>query len=460
MESVAALQIYEYLQQGLDKPKSVSGQRIGTELKFPLVEQNNGCAVKLETVQALWSYLINRGWEAVVDPITKQVVGASKPGEYNDTLASCETGFCKIEFSLAHVGDLNALTQQIDALLAELIPFANEHQVSFLGCGIHPVSAPSPELLIAKQRTLAWDTLFPEGEMVNDKPRPGLHLFTVNSGSHVHLSVSSAEEAVGITNVFNGFAGAQIALMGNSSVWQGKVDSDYQCVAEKFWDWWMLDEARVGLPSKRFTDIEDYGNTIAKLRPLYVQRNETPILISNYPTFEDYYECSSATGKYLSGEEVVVYPEVKDIKLHNSFYWFTARISRYFTVENRLCDQQVPGNLACPAALSLGLLKALPEAQEELNQFQWSTLKLMREAAMREGLDAKVKGIALADMAGRMLELAMLGLERRGLGEEVYLQPLQQRLISKQNPAMEASEIFNQGGIKALIAARDILIGK
>lgn len=169
MISVAASKIYEYLQQGLDKPKSVSGQRIGTELKFPLVEQDNGSAVKLETVQALWSYLCDRGWEEVVDPITNEVVGASKPGEYNDTLASCETGFCKIEFSLAHVGDLHALAQQIDALLAELIPFANEHQVSFLGCGIHPVSPPSPELVIAKQRTLAWDILFPQGEIVKDR---------------------------------------------------------------------------------------------------------------------------------------------------------------------------------------------------------------------------------------------------------------------------------------------------
>ncbi|MEO0936295.1 MAG: hypothetical protein AAFY21_22020, partial [Cyanobacteria bacterium J06641_2] len=68
MESVAASKIHEYLQQGLDKPKSVMGQRIGTELKFPLVEQKNGCAVKLETVNALWSYLSNRGWKASVDP--------------------------------------------------------------------------------------------------------------------------------------------------------------------------------------------------------------------------------------------------------------------------------------------------------------------------------------------------------------------------------------------------------
>ena len=457
MKSPAASKIYEYLQLGLDRPKSASRQRIGAELKFPLVKQDNGCAVTLETINALWEYLGDRDWKPVIDPLNHQVVGASKPGEYNDTVASCETGFCKVEFSLAHVGDLHALNQQIDALLTELLPFANEHQVSFLGYGIHPVSPPSAELIFGKQRTLAWDILFPEGEIINDKPRPGFHLFTVNSSSHVHLSVSSAEEAVGATNIFNGFAGAQIALMANSSVWQGQIDPEYQCVAEKFWDWWMPDEARVGLPSKSFTDIKDYGDAIANLRPLYVQRNETPILINHYPTFANYYDCSPAIGKYLSREEVVVYPESKDIKLHNSFYWFTARISRYFTVENRLWDQQPPGNLACPAALSLGLLTALPEAQEELSQFQWSTLKLMRETAMREGLDGQVEGIGLADVARRMLELAVLGLERRGLGEEVYLEPLQRRLASKQNPAIQANNIFNQGGIKALISTRDIL---
>ncbi len=76
---------------------------------------------------------------------------------------------------------------------------------------------------------------------------------------------------------------------------------------------------------------------------------------------------------------------------------------------------------------------------------------------MRDGLDGEVEGVALSDMARRMLELAVLGLERRGLGEEVYLQPLQRQLASKQNPAMEASNIFNQDGIEALIAARDIL---
>ena len=68
----------------------------------------------------------------------------------------------------------------------------------------------------------------------------------------------------------------------------------------------MQDEARVGLPSKSFIDIEDYGNAIAKLRPFYVERNETPILINDYQTFADYYDSSPATGKYLSGEEVAV----------------------------------------------------------------------------------------------------------------------------------------------------------
>ena len=342
-------------------------------------------------------------------------------------------------------------------LLTELAPFADSHQVCFLGCGIHPVSPPSPELTMIKQRTMAWDTLFPEGEIINGQPRLGPSLFTVNAGSHVHLSVSSAAEAASGTNLLNGFAGAQIALMANSSVWKGQIDRQHQCVIEKFWDWWMSDDkARVGLPSKSLPDLTAYAGELTRLRPLYVYRDEEPILINDYPTFAHYYGATPAKGKTLSGKEVMIHPEANDIKLHLSFGFHTARISRYFTVENRLWGQQPPDALVCPAALSLGLLTALPEATEELRQYQWSTLKLMREAAIHDGLEAEVEDIAVADLSRQLLELAELGLQRRGLGEEVYLAPLQKRLARKQNPAVEARTIFEQGGIDALIAARDI----
>ncbi|MEQ9481264.1 glutamate-cysteine ligase family protein [Coleofasciculus sp. F4-SAH-05] len=439
--------MYKFFQQGFQQAANhpFEGRRIGAELKFPLVQRQTGKAASLTTVNSLWQHLAQKNWNVINDPLTHKPVGASKPGEFNHTVAGYAIGFCNLEFALAHTGDLHALEQQINALVTELAPFADAHDVSFLGYGIQPVTEPTPEYRAPKQRTLFdWNAIFPRE-----------YLFTVSAQSHVHLSISF-EEAIPATNILNGFAGAQIALMANSSIWKGNIDDTYQSVTEKIYDWWIPDGKTVGIPRNSFNDLESYADFVANLSPVFVYRNQEPILINHYSSFADYFERAQAIGYRLSGEEMEIEPLPEDEKLHNSFYWFTARISRYFTMENRLWDQQPPGDLICPAALSLGLLSALNEAQEELSHYDWLTLKLMREAALQKGLAGRVEGIAIADLAKRMLELATLGLKRRGLGEEKFLESLQQRLLLRQNPAMIARDLFNKGGIPALVEDRDI----
>ena len=69
-----------------------------------------------DVVDALWQYLETHGWRPEADSLTGKIVGARKPGAQNDTVASCETGYCKTEFSLAHVADLFELEASISAL--------------------------------------------------------------------------------------------------------------------------------------------------------------------------------------------------------------------------------------------------------------------------------------------------------------------------------------------------------
>lgn len=439
--------MYEFFQQGFQQAsdRPFEGRRIGAELKFPLVQRQTGEAASLTTVNHLWQHLAEQNWKVIYDPLTHKPVGARKPGEFNDTVAGYAIGFCNLEFSLAHAGDLHSLERQINALVADLAPFSDARDVSFLGYGVQPVTEPGTEFRAPKQRTLFdWNAIFPRE-----------YLFTVSAESHVHLSIS-ASEGVPATNTLNGFAGPQIALMANSSIWKGNADDTYQSVTEKIYDWWIPDGEQVGIPKNSFKDLADYARFVANLSPVFVYRNEEPILINHYSSFTDYFGRSQAVGYRLSGEEIAIEPVPEDVKLHNSFYWFTARISRYFTIENRLWDQQPPQDLICPAALSLGLLSALPEAGEELSQFNWSTLRLMREAALQKGLEAQVEGMAIALLAKRMLEIATLGLKRRCLGEEKFLEPLQQRLVLGQNPATQALELFKKGGIAALVGDRDI----
>ena len=257
--------VYHNLRDGLAQASSErahSQRRIGAELKFPLVKRD-GTAADFPTVCALWGYLQQRGWEPVEDAVAGRVVGAKKPGEHNDTVASCETGFCKPEFALAHVADLAALEKSVEELRQELRPFSEQHQVHFLGYGIQPLTPPSKELMIKQSRTSVWDKAFGANRFLPPKDGDDVNLFTINAASHVHVSVAS-DEAIPAVNILNGFAGAQIALTANSNIWKGQVDPVYKCVNEKLWDWWMPDSTRVGMPSGPFEDSETTPATSAR----------------------------------------------------------------------------------------------------------------------------------------------------------------------------------------------------
>ncbi len=430
-------------------------KRVGAEFKFPLVN-HDGTAAPLKTTLAFWEYLEGkRGWRLTRDPFTGNPTGACKPGPCNDSVASCETGFCKAEFSLAHTADLFELERLVTDLYEDLRVFSEANNVYFLGYGMQPVTAPDKDLLFKKSRTSVWDGFFATHRHIPPERGHDMHLFTVNAASHVHLDMPE-EELISAINVLNGFAGAQIALTAHSPVWQNKVDPEYRCVAEKLWDWWLPKGDRVGVPEKPFRDIRDYVYRIADLQPIYVERNGEPIVLEQYKTFAEYYAQKRAVGRNSAGEEVTLSPEETDLKLHHSCYWFNTRISRYYTMENRLNDQQPPQEILVVPALTLGLTSVLPEAAEELDAYDWQELRLAKEAACRQTLNGATEKISLYHLAGRLVELAEKGLKKRGLGEESFLEPLRERLRHRKSPADEAVELFEKGGCAALVEARKI----
>ena len=430
-------------------------RQIGAELKFPLVTED-GTAPASDVVPALWEHLCARDWEPVRDDVTGQVVGARNAADGGFTVASCETGYCKPEFALAPVTSLGDLESAISALRDDLAPYAEKQRVHFLGYGIQPVTAPSMRLAMDKSRTRVWDQVFRSNRIVPPTLGHDLHLFTVNAASHVHVSVAE-DEAVPLVNVLNGFAGPQIAMTANSAVWRGQVDPVYRCVAEKFWDWWIPDEGRVGIPPTPFADLRDYARVMAAYRPAFVRRPDGPLLIDGHETFGHYFAQEHADAVGLDGEEAIVEPVPADIDLHCTCVWHAARITRYGTVENRPNDQQPPMDLAGVAALTLGLTEALPEALEELSGQDWRQLRTARESACRLALRGTIGVGPISAIAGRLLEMAHLGLERRGLGEERLLEPFAARVRERRSPSDDAAALFERRGAEALVEERALV---
>lgn len=429
--------IFDHFVSEFERTTASSGERrVGSELKFPLVDEA-GCAVPRETVDALWAHLVAQGWAPDINEADGRLVGARKAGEQNETVASCETGYCKTEFSLAHAADIHGLQRTLDAVVSDLRPFLDRYGVHLLCYGIHPVTPPSSDLLMKKMRASFWDKALPSNEVIAPEDGDDVHLFTVNACSHVHVSVDPGE-AVQAVNLLNGLAGPQISLTANSNRTGGSwADArPYKSINEKLWDWWEPVRGRVGVPEAAFRDLKHYVSHISHLRPIYVKRDGQPILLTRqYEHFTDYFNDADAAGETVEGERYPLTPEMSDVSVHNSCYWYTSRISRYFTVENRIFDQQPRDALLAPAALTLGLLSNATAAWDAFGRHEWNDLREMRERACRHGLAWSFKGTDAADLARQMLELAEQGLRKRDAGEEEYLEPLRARLRTGQCPA-------------------------
>jgi glutamate--cysteine ligase len=435
------------------------GRRIGSELKFPLVNPD-GTAAGSETTRALWDFLSSRGWSPLEDPHSGETIGATMQGELNEHRASCETGYCKVELSLAHSGDLLSLGRTVDGIKGLLREFSESTGAAFLGFGLQPVTPPSKTLLMKKSRNLFWDRIFGGNSHIPPGEGTDVHLFTINASNQVHIDVT-VDEAVDAINVFNGIAGAQVALTANSNIWKGRVDPNYKCVGEMFWDWWLKDShcTRYGVPERRFSSLEDYFFHILGFTPVYVRREGSPVGLPRCRSFLDFYACGDADGPPCEsaaegracgvdagGGQARVEGIEQDLDRHFTFFWHNARLSRYYTLENRINDQQPHQEMMAIPALTLGVMENLSDAVPFMEQYPWETLRQARVEAARNGLQGKVREIELRSISEEVVAIAEKGLKARGLGEEVFLAPLRERLEGDFCPADRAADIFRAEG--------------
>jgi gamma-glutamylcysteine synthetase len=439
-------------------------RRIGSELKFPLVRMD-GQATGPGVTDALWEFLVEKGWDPLRDAYSGKTVGATRQGEMNEDRAACETGFCKVEFSLAHTDTLHRLNERIGEMKALMHEFGSRHGVAFLGFGIHPVTPPGKDLLMGKSRNLFWDRLFGGNEHISPENGTDVHLFTISASSQVHIDVT-VDEAVDAVNVFNGIAGAQVAMTANSNIWKGRIADGYKCLGEMFWDWWLKErnQGRYGVPERKFKSLEDYFRAVLEFTPVYVRRNGMPVGLPHCRAFADFYVCPDGGSRCARGDSVLgkcgltpegdaisVEKQLADLDQHFTFFWHNARLSRYYTLENRINDQQPPEEMMTIPALTLGIMENLGDAVDLIDHYPWEFLQEARIEAARSGLDAITQGVPLRDLSERLLGISQKGLKTRGLGEERYLDPLWKRIKEKTCPADRAADIFEAEGAGGLV---------
>lgn len=441
----------EYL-QGL---KYSQKRIIGAEIELEAV-QENGRAVTWKQVSNFFTNLIKLGWEAVRDRKRGPIIGvkhsATKHG-LNDYILT-DTGYCLIELVLAPEYDLHKVKVRYKKLLKLVIQTGEKNKIKFLGYGIQPITKPSFKLLSPKKRNVFFRRLSKSPEY-----RAGT---TIIASNQSNINMKNPEELINCLNVLLMIVPIQIALFANTPIWAGKLHPRYKAIRPIFW-YGAYEPWRVGMPMRPFRNIEDYFRHIWGLGTFLVIRNEKYYEVEGKPPFTFYLQYGGY-GKEVDGQKrIKLTPNRDDIIYHNGFVWWDCRIKTPYNsvyIENRVCPTQPPGEQMTVFAFNLGIVENLEGVKKALRGLSWQDFLDARYSAMTQALRGKIANQSISEVALRVLKAAQMGLKRRGLGEEIYLDPLWERISQKESPADKLIKIYKKEGIKGLIEYTTLKIEK
>ena len=434
-----------------------SHRGIGIECEIPVVT-SLGDAIPLSVIQKMYKFLEKRGFQLKKESDSTQTVAATKVNIESaihfdfpiDTITT-DAGIGILEIALAPQLNLHEVQSQLNKILIILIEYFDTQNCQMLGYGIQPLTPPSRKLLMPKERYLFYEQL--SGNQTIPKSRGAdAHLLTITASNQCHIDISQ-QEAIPAINVLNALSGLQIALHANSPIWQGAIDPTFKANREIFWDLCYPDRLnQIGIPPK-FKSIEDYIQYLLQFKPMLVKRGKQLLKVLGKTTFKKFLlDGTPSIGKTLNGKSVVIHPSVKDIHALNSFCYFNARlVPKHGTIESRMCCQQPPKETLTSAALTLGILENLEAANQLMDKLPWKTWQLLRKDTARTSFETLIGKKSILSALNRIMHIAKKGLQKRKLGEEIFLAPLIKRLKHQQSPADIAITIFKKQGLPALL---------
>lgn len=354
------------------------------------------------------------------DPVRRSLVVRVDLG---DTGYEVEVGRATVEAVLPPARDLTELEAISARALPRLIETAAASGMLLLGYGIQPRTPKQPALMTPKRRYL---TLY------RAIGRPWLH-FATTASDQVQVDIARAE-LVDAINMMNLLSAPIIALSANSSVYGGRVGR-YCSGREGLLG--TLGAGRHGMTPRRFATVEEFVEFISG-QTCYMLPRDRGFAAYRRP-FTNYLAMHGA--------------DLRAYLWHEHYTWNSARPRfQNATIEVRPACQQPPDEPLAAAALILGLVEAMTDAwtflRDRLGPDPWPVMQAYRRAVVRDGLRAPepVRGV----LSG-LVDLAEAALQRRGSGEERYLNPIRDRLERRSLPADRAASRFRSGGIEALI---------
>jgi len=394
--------------------KPAHQHRIGAEAEKFGVDATTGAALPYEGTEksvltVLQALVEGHGWHPEAESKGGPLIALLRAG----ASITLEPGG-QLELSGAPLENVHLICTEMSGHLAELRDISEELGIVWLGVGFHP---------FARQADLTWVPKSRYKVMREYLPRQGaygLDMMRRTATVQSNYDYSSEEAAMRALRVSLRLSPVGTAMFANSPFYEGGSFGGKSYRAKVWLD---VDPKRQGLvpsvlaPGKRFVDYVEW----ALDAPMFVVKRGTEVHDASRITFREFME-NGAFGTH---------PSMVDWETHLNTMFPEVRLKR--TIEVRGADSQSAALACALPALWTGIFydeRAMTQADELSESFTHEELLALRREVPTHALAATFRGKPLADLAQKVIEIGMGGLERRarlnrhGKDERAHLERL------------------------------------
>ena len=412
-------QVRKELYNEFIKPTNKKKDFIGVEIEIPIVNLDKK-AVDFDVVHEITSKFQKYHDDFENDGIDYDGNVFSLKNQKNEDIVCYDCSYNNIEFAMGREKDLFTINERFTDYYAFVKESFEEYNHTLTGMGINPYRKYNNHLPIPSERYLMLYHHLKSAENYENIPMhfheyPEYGMFS--SASQVQIDVYK-DNLVRTINVFSKIEPIKALLFSNSVL----VDENKHrtCFRDALWEYSThgVNPHNIGMYNVDFKDIGDLQAYLESLNIYCVMRD------GSYINFEsmnllDYFSKDHVIGEvYDKGvyRKVEIKPEISDIE-------YLRPISDSMSV----------------AAFHVGLKDKLDELEELITNdtviyHKGYTATELRKLLIKDDIPAFINMDELCKLSKDVVDISKQGLQERGIGEEIFLKPLYERIKCRTNP--------------------------
>lgn len=424
---------------------------IGIEIEIPILNLEKE-AVNFMIVHKVTEEFLNKFTQFKRNVIDHNGHACSLIDEETGDIVSYDCSYNNLEFSLGKEINLFNVYERFSKYFSFFKEEFEKHDHTLTGMGINPYRIYNKHIPIPNERyQMLYRHLCSYSRYsklpMNFHNHPEYGMFS--SASQVQLDVEK-EELIKTINVFSKLEPLKAVLFSNS-VLLGE-NEDLLCCRDMFWkdSTHGINPRNVGMYDTQLDDVDDLLNYLASLNIYCTMRDGYYV---NFPSMNvlDYFSETTVEGEYLKNGEsstMEINPKITDIEYLRSFKFLDLTFRG--TIEYRSSCTQPISDVMTVGAFQLGLkhnldkLSVLLDEDEVIYHHGYNPTELRMLFCNRE-YPGFVDEDSLYELLGDIIDLAGEGLQKRGYGEEKFLEPLYERVKGHTNPAKKMLTSLDNG---------------